>query len=98
MGSVIIAGVIEISEALGVRCTSGKQTLRWIRLVPAQQALQHVMRRRENVSHIVKDGKTEPLAKIGQRNRRQPQFEIIHKQCRAAHRKARCRIARSRLI
>src|SRR3984957_4351676 len=66
--------------------------------MPAQQPLQHIVARGVDVSHIVKDGKTEAFSQIGQANLGKTQFFTIDEERRAAHRKTRVRIARARLI
>ena len=68
---------------LRVRCTSG-QTLRWIRLVPAHQALQHVVRRGKYIPHIVKNRKAESLPQVRQSGRGKTQFQIVDEQRSAA--------------
>ena len=74
------------------------QALRRIGLVPAQQALQHVVTGGENIAHIVKDGETETLPDIRQADRGKAQFLTVDEQRRAADGKAGIGIAWSCLI
>ena len=87
MRSVIIAGVVELGMHWCSR-TSG-QALLGILLMPAQQALQSIVRRGEHIPHIVKNSKTKSCPQIRQRNRRKSKFQVVNKQCRPTDRKSR---------
>ena len=58
------AACIEPGKATCYRRPIRVQAPRGIHLVPPQQSLRRVMERRKDISHIVKDGKSEPLPYI----------------------------------
>src|SRR5580704_8562593 len=97
MRSVIISDVIELGNALGVRCTSG-QAQSGIWLVPAHQSLQHIVLGCKYVTHIVKNRKAKTFSQIRQRSLGKTQFQVVHKQRRAADWETGRRIARACLI
>ena len=74
------------------------QTLRRIRLVPAQQSGHGIVLRCKYIAHIMENRESETLTEIGQTDRRKAEFNAVYEQRGAAHRKARGRIAWSCLI
>ena len=97
MRRVIITTVAEGGTVRRGGCTTGQTPLgTW--LVPAHQPLQHVVLRRENVTHIVKHCESEAFPDIGQRDLRKTQFQIVDEQRRPSYGKARIGITRPCLI
>jgi len=102
MRSVIVAGVVEAGYAaiiLSRRSGSAElQALGGVRLVPARQALHHVVTGGENVAHIVKESETEAFTKPGQADGRKAEFLTVDEQRRATNGKTGIGIAGSSLI
>ncbi len=69
-----------------------------IRLVNAERAGPCIPGIRKHIAHVVKEHKTQRVAEEGQHRRRQPQFRAVHQRARAANRKPRLRVARTRCV
>src|ERR1700733_8409942 len=69
-----------------------------IRLLNAKRACPRVSRIRKHIAHVVKQHKAYRVAKEGKHRRRQPQFRAVYQRARAANRKSRLGVARSRRI
>src|SRR5258708_1783790 len=96
--SVVKTAVIELRKASRVHSRIGMQTQSRIRLVPAQQALDRVVRSGKHVAHIVKNGEAESLPQVWQGDGRQAQLYAVYEYRRAAERETGIRVARSCLI
>lgn len=96
--SVVEPAAVELLDTLGLTHNVVLQAQGGICLVPAQQALQGIVRRGEDVPHVVKDGEAEALAQIGQADGGKAQFEIVDEQSCTADRETGLRIARPGLI
>src|SRR5215469_13316103 len=53
--------------------------------MPAQEAFQHVVSRREDVAHVMKNGESESFPKEGHGDGGETKFHVVHKQGRATY-------------
>ena len=89
MGSIIVI-------ALQMRVVV--ETVTFVGLVNTRQARKHFLRPRKNISHIVKERKTDIVFEIGHSDVRKPHLQTIEKHGAATYRKSRKRIAGPSLI